>query len=968
MAGEWSAAKVKAFKEAFFQFLDHVYINSKDLGGNTCLGRHVYRAQKLLFKRICEGLRKGKHNFFVLKSRQLGVSTFSRALSVFWLGMHDGLEGAIVFDTDSNRNKARREIEAMIRGLPAGLKFPKIVLSNRDGLTLANGSTIQFLSAGVGGTRSSGGLGRSSGLSYGHMSEMCSWTNAEGVESLKNAFSDLNPDRFYIWESTARGWGLWSDMWEEARLDENHSECIFLGWWSKDSQKIDRDDPDFEIYGSTPPTDRELERIKDVFERYGHQITPEQLAWIRRKMDPSAKGEGDADPDYEGNEIRLQEQPWVEEDAFQMTAATFFEPTKLTEMVREHVSNKYKTYAYTTGIEFIDCRVYPASNAKSVQLKVWEEPEDDGVYVIAADPAFGHSELSDRSAIQVLRCYADGVDQVAEYAWPLVNTRQFAWVIASLLGWYGECYLILELNGPGEAVWQELQSLKRQLANGYQMREVEERGLRNMFQNVKNYLYGRADSMTPGRSYMWKALDLKTPLPTPTGWTTMGAVAVGDNLLDESGRPCRVTLKTEVMIGRPCYAVIFDDGTQIIADEDHLWRVRGNRGRTDFGPEIVRTIDLIPGQHTIEMTDPLEMPPADLPIDPYVLGVWLGDGYSDGGRFSAHHLDIADISQNLASAGAELGRISREKGRDTCYRNIVGLCSKLAKSRLLGNKHIPAEYLRGSVEQRLALLQGLMDTDGSIGKTAGRVCTFSTSSLVLAAGFSELLRSLGLKARFVTRERELSYAGNTVTCKTSFQFAFTAYPELPVFRMKRKLDRINRTGDRRPRRAKRHQIVSVTPTQSVPVKCIQVDSPSHLYLAGPSMVPTHNTTGQLKVGLMERLRDFTENMMLRVRSFDTLEEMKWITREGDKIGGDGSKKDDRVMALALAVRCWEERARRIMAPQKRTRAAEIARRRLTIRDQVKLFNEHQLTTFFAVKAGTRRREANAARRQAWRGR
>ena len=630
MAGEWSAAKVKAFKEAFFQFLDHVYINSKDLGGNTCLGRHVYRAQKLLFRRICDGLRKGKHNFFVLKSRQLGVSTFSRALSVFWLGMHDGLEGAIVFDTDSNRNKARREIEAMIRGLPAALKFPKITLSNRDGLTLDNGSTIQFLSAGVGGSRSSGGLGRSSGLSYGHMSEMCSWTNAEGVESLKNAFSDINPDRFYIWESTARGWGLWSDMWEEARLDENHSECIFLGWWSKDSQKIDRDDPDFEVYGSTPPTDRELERIKDVFERYGHQITPEQLAWIRRKMDPAAKAEGDADADYEGNEIRLQEQPWVEEDAFQMTAATFFEPTKLAEMAHKHVSNKYKTYAYTTGIEFTDCRVYPASNAKSVQLKVWEEPEEDAIYVIAADPAFGHSELSDRSAIQVLRCYADGVDQVAEYTWPLVNTRQFAWVIASLLGWYNECYLILELNGPGEAVWQELQSLKRSLAHGYQMREVEERGLRNIFQNVKNYLYGRSDSMTPGRNYQWK------------------------------------------------------------------------------------------------------------------------------------------------------------------------------------------------------------------------------------------------------------------------------------------------------------------------------------------------TTQNLKIGIMERLRDFTENLMLNIRSIETLDEMKWITREGDSIGGDGSKKDDRVMALAMGVRCWEERVRRIMAPQKRTRAAEAARRRLTIRDQVRLFNEHQLTTFFAVKQSVRRREANAARRAGWR--
>lgn len=632
MADGWSEGKIQAFKTAFFTFLDHVYINSKDLGGHTCLGRHIYRAQKVLFKRICDGLSKGKHIFFVLKSRQLGVSTFCRALSVFWLGIHDGLEGAIVFDTDKNKNKARREVETMIRALPAALKFPHIVANNREELTLSNGSTLQFLSAGVGKSKSSGGLGRSSGLSFANCSEMCSWGDEEGVESFKQSLSEVNPNRFYIWESTARGWNLWSQMWDEATEDENHAECIFLGWWSKDSQQIEQDDPDFELYGLEPPTDREMERIEEVYERYGWQITPEQLAWVRRKMDPSAKTDSDNEADYEDNTIRLQEQPWVEEDAFQQTAAQFFEASKLGEMTKKHVSAKYKAYAYATGIEFVDCRVYPAVNAKSVQLKVWEEPQEDGVYVIAADPAFGHSELSDRSAIQVLRCYADGVDQVAEYAWPLINTRQFAWVIASLLGWYQECYLIVELNGPGEAVWQELQSLRRQLQNGYQPREVEERGLGQIFRNVKNYLYGRSDSMTPGRNYHWK------------------------------------------------------------------------------------------------------------------------------------------------------------------------------------------------------------------------------------------------------------------------------------------------------------------------------------------------TTGNLKVSLMERLRDFTENLMLHVRSLETVEEMKWIVREGDSIAGDGAKKDDRVMALAMGVRCWEERVRRIMATTKRTRENEAAMRRLTIKDQIQMFNNHQLTNFFAVKAAGRRREASAMRRANWRGR
>src|SRR6202012_4993752 len=108
---------------------------------------------------------------------------------------------------------------------------------------------------------------------------------------------------------------------------------------------------------------------------------------------------------------------------------------------------------------------YKARNAKEVQLKVWEEPQTQAVYVLAVDPAYGRNEANDRSAIQVMRCYADGMDQVAEYAWPLITTKQLAWVIAVIGGWFGspegsEVQLIIELNGPGQAVVDELNDLK----------------------------------------------------------------------------------------------------------------------------------------------------------------------------------------------------------------------------------------------------------------------------------------------------------------------------------------------------------------------------------------------------------------------------------------------------------------------------------------------------------------------------
>jgi hypothetical protein len=173
-----------------------------------------------------------------------------------------------------------------------------------------------------------------------------------------------------------------------------------------------------------------------------------------------------------------------------------------------NTARRFQSYSYATGIEFTDTRIYPARNKHTIELKVWDEPDEDGVYVVASDVAYGINEKNDRSAIQVLRCYADGCDQVAEYAWPLVSSRAFGWVIASLLGWYAgeraEVYNILEINGPGEATWNEIQSVRRMMTGGYQIRDVDEKGLKNIFRNVHNYVYSRSDAMSAGHSWQWK--------------------------------------------------------------------------------------------------------------------------------------------------------------------------------------------------------------------------------------------------------------------------------------------------------------------------------------------------------------------------------------------------------------------------------------------------------------------------------
>lgn len=501
----WSEAKRRAVEDAFYKFLDCCYVNSRD-AGRICLGKALYDGQRRAITQIFDALEEDIHDIYILKSRQLGMSTLIRALSIFMIGIHGGLKGAIVFDSAENRNEARAEVEVMIDELPGRLKFPAVKQNNRSGLTLSNESKVLFMSAGVKRSKTSGTLGRSVGLSLAHCSELCSWDNDEGLESFRNSLSDTNPDRLYIWESTARGFNMWNVMWEEARKDPAHCKCIFLGWWSKDTQQIPRDHRDFRLYGDTPPSDDEDRKIKQVKQLYGHDITPEQLAWIRRKMDPSAQQEGDADPKFEGDPTRIQEQPWTEMEAFQQTGSVFFAPEKLTDQYNQWVSNDFKSYMYIVLDEFAFTQVLKAPNTKMIELKVWDPPAgNDGVYVIGVDPAFGTSESNARSCIQVCRCYADGIDQVAEYAWPLITAQHLAWVVASLLGWYGshasEVRYALELNGPGMAVFSALKSLKFQLENGYQPEENKERGLVDVFRNVKTYVYSRLDSMGSGFNY-----------------------------------------------------------------------------------------------------------------------------------------------------------------------------------------------------------------------------------------------------------------------------------------------------------------------------------------------------------------------------------------------------------------------------------------------------------------------------------
>lgn len=328
------------------------------------------------------------------------------------------------------------------------------------------------------------------------------------------------------------------------------------------------------------------------------------------------------------------------------------------------------------------------------------------------------------------------------------------------------------------------------------------------------------------RPAMGKALALDTPLPTPEGWTTMGEVRAGDALLDASGKPTRIVAVTDVLTDRECYEVVFDDGTTVTADAEHQWLTRTRASRRSPLPdagvrttrEIARSVRRASGDtalnHSVANAAELALPARELPVPPYVLGAWLGDGDAQGAGITTDDPGV------LAAIGAE--------------RGIGDLQGPLRTLGVVGDKHVPQEYLRGSVAQRRALLAGLMDTHGTVDRTGS--VGFAVTNGRLAEGVRELVVGLGHRCEWATR----GVAGSGEDSSTVYEITFTTQDD--VFRLERKrLAHKEASRENQPPTGARF-ITDVRPVASVPVRCVQVDNPDHLYLATRSMIPTHNST------------------------------------------------------------------------------------------------------------------------------
>jgi hypothetical protein len=374
-----------------------------------------------------------------------------------------------------------------------------------------------------------------------------------------------------------------------------------------------------------------------------------------------------------------------------------------------------------------------------------------------------------------------------------------------------------------------------------------------------------------------KALALDTPIPTPTGWTTMGDLQVGDIIYDDKGEPCTVTFTTPIQHDRKCYELSFDNGIKIVADEDHRWFTTTRASRrsaqratkrqaylldenklpVEYNDQshkrvmagVVNTKDIFETlkaedhfNHQIPISRPIIGRDVDLPIGPYLLGLWLGDGCSSSARLFCGKQDIQELRDNLAAEDIPFKETLSSRGVWTIQlsEGHSGLMKekiryKLRNLDLLKNKHIPMLYQRASVTSRIELLKGLMDTDGTISKVGE--CHFEVTNERLALDVHQLLSGLGINASYHVGSCSL-YGKD---CGERYRIHFTTSKK--VFRLSRKLEKLNSSV----RKSEAITIMDCKRVSSVPVRCITVDSPSHLFLCSHGFIPTHNTFNVMKV-------------------------------------------------------------------------------------------------------------------------
>lgn len=346
----------------------------------------------------------------------------------------------------------------------------------------------------------------------------------------------------------------------------------------------------------------------------------------------------------------------------------------------------------------------------------------------------------------------------------------------------------------------------------------------------------------------WKGLPLDTEILTSEGWSTIGQIQVGDKVFDKDGKLTTILHKSEIH-NNPCYKINFTNEFNIVADSEHRWLITfsthpNTKHKGKNIEKVMTTKELYDymqiynskNQYQIPkiyINDCIEFKEKVLPIDPYLLGLWLGDGDHHCGKITQELGSKA--WDELTSRGIKFSENQDKRNNKAESKNIYGLLPLLKENDLYKNKHIPDIYYTSSISQRLDLLRGLMDADGFY-STKDKTCKMSTTHKWQSDGMIKLLSSLGIKAVVTETFRSNGYKENT----RYYDISFKSSKVNPFLTRNQNIELID------GKTSKYWRIKSIEKTETVPTQCIEVDSPTHTFLCTKYLLVTHNTNKKIE--------------------------------------------------------------------------------------------------------------------------
>lgn len=380
-------------------------------------------------------------------------------------------------------------------------------------------------------------------------------------------------------------------------------------------------------------------------------------------------------------------------------------------------------------------------------------------------------------------------------------------------------------------------------------------------------------------AHEFKLLILTTPVLTSRGWSTMGELVDGDEVYAPDGQLTKVVTAHPPEFDQRTYRITFADGQTFCAGGEHLWAVTQVLRNGKTVERVVTTDEMrLAGmthhyerksrpstgrnvyQWRVALPEPLTADPNALPIDPYLFGYWLGDGVSTSGLFTVGDEDHQDLLLEISAAGEEIQRDVRHENATghRWYVGVRGLTTRLRELGVKGNKHIPDSYLHGSIDQRSALLAGLMDSDGTI---SAHQLAITMTRRDLVEQILQLVRSLGYRATI----REFRARLNGEDAGPMWRVQFSPQRGNP-FRLQRKRDKV-----KAPARASRslyNAVVSISEVPIQPMRCITVAHETGCYLVGEGFTVTHNTASEafLRVKTLIDSSDWLTRKVARMRT------------------------------------------------------------------------------------------------------